>query len=70
MSDPKLSCPKAKYVDEMRIWCTARNAPCGHIYYKQCKGWWALTPSAESCPIRKESGKDEQIPKTAASSRD
>ena len=62
MSNPKLSCPYAEYVAGMQIRCKKRNAPCGHIYFKQCKGWWALSPSAEKCPVRKEKndGKDDE----------
>lgn len=69
MSLPTLDCPYAKYVSGMMIRCEKRGQPCGNVFYKQCKGWWALTPAAAACPIRKEkddNGKDE----TVASGRD
>lgn len=49
-----LSCPHAEYRENMVIYCKKQNAPCGHIYFKACKGWWTLTPSAAKCPLRKE----------------
>lgn len=50
----KLSCPHAEYRSEMRIWCRKRGCPCAHVYYKTCKGWWALSPQAADCPVRRE----------------
>lgn len=49
-----LTCPAAEYREGMVIWCTKAEAPCGHVYYKRCKGWWVLSPSAEQCPKRRE----------------
>lgn len=51
-----LSCPHAVYRDGTQIWCTKLGARCVHVYFKQCKGWWALTPQADSCPLREEEG--------------
>jgi len=48
----KLTCPQARYISEMRIGCRACGDLCAHQYYKSCKGWWALTPMAERCPLR------------------
>lgn len=49
-----LSCPHAHYGERMRLDCKIADAPCGHQYFKACKGWWALTPAAERCPLRKK----------------
>lgn len=48
-----LSCPHASYGPDLRIRCgKADNAPCGHQYYKRCKGWWALLETAARCLLR------------------
>lgn len=49
-----LSCPHASYRSGMRIWCAKTGSWCGNQYFKQCKGWWALTERAALCPIRKK----------------
>lgn len=49
-----LSCPEAEYREGMQIWCKKRGCWCAHVFFKSCKGWWALRPSAEECPVRKE----------------
>ena len=49
-----LTCPKAKYGPDMMIICTHDGQPCAHQYFKSCKGWWALTPGADRCPVRGE----------------
>jgi len=54
-----LSCPHAVYGDEMRIWCKRRGDWCAHVFFKRCKGWWSLTPSAAECPVRKEEDHDD-----------
>ena len=53
----KLSCPYAEYRDGMQIWCTRRACWCGHVYFRTCRGWWALTPEADRCPVRQEGEK-------------
>ena len=50
----KLDCPHAKYGRGMVIYCQADGEPCGHQYFKPCKGWSALSPGAERCTLRKE----------------
>lgn len=49
----KMSCPYAKHDERMRIICTKRGGLCGNQYFRSCKGWWALTVSADACPIRR-----------------
>lgn len=49
-----LSCPHAEYRANMIIFCKKQDAPCGHVFFKTCKGWWALLSTAENCPLRKE----------------
>ena len=53
MKGPKLSCQNAEYRKGMRIYCKAIDDYCGHVYWKACKGWWALSANAERCPMRK-----------------
>lgn len=53
-ADPVLECPAAEYRENMVIWCTKTGTPCGHVFFKTCKGWWALSPSAHKCPLRRE----------------
>lgn len=50
----KLDCPHATYRSGMRIWCEKAGTWCGHVFFKQCKGWWALSKTAPACPLRKE----------------
>ena len=50
----ELSCPHAEYRAGMRIWCKATGQLCAHVFFKSCKGWWALTPQAARCPMREE----------------
>lgn len=51
----KLSCPHAFYGPDQRIRCgKAGDGPCGHQYFKRCKGWWALLDSADRCLLRKK----------------
>lgn len=52
MSRLTLSCPFASYSAGMRIDCSRLDGPCGHQYFKRCKGWWALLPTADRCPVR------------------
>lgn len=47
-----LSCPFARYRADMTIFCSACQDLCGHQYFRACKGWWALSPSADRCPIK------------------
>ena len=49
-----LSCPNAEYRERMIIWCKKTGQPCAHVFFKSCKGWWALHKTADSCPLRKE----------------
>lgn len=49
-----LSCPYAEYRQGMVIWCKKTGTPCAHVFFKTCKGWWALTAQAARCPLRKE----------------
>lgn len=53
MTAPRLECPHARYRSGMRIYCTKCGDYCGHVYWKACKGWWALTANATRCPLRK-----------------
>lgn len=50
----KLECPNAEYVEGMKIHCKAVKGRCAHVYFKACKGWWALTPQAARCPMRED----------------
>lgn len=61
----KLECPNAEYRQGMRIFCKADGGPCGHVYYRMCKGWWALSDGARKC-TRREEGKDGSGHETAA----
>lgn len=57
---PSLSCPHARYIDGMRIYCDAAHGLCGNVFYKQCKGWWSLNPNAARCPLRRiQNGADK-----------
>lgn len=49
-----LECPHAEYRDGMKVYCRKVENWCGNAYFKTCKGWWALTPRAAQCPLRKE----------------
>ena len=49
-----IECPKARYGEGMVIYCDRDDQPCGHQYFKSCKGWFALTDGAKSCPMREE----------------
>lgn len=53
MMDPKLTCPYAQYIQGMKIYCLKACDLCAHAFFKRCKGWWALSPQAENCPLRK-----------------
>jgi len=55
MTVPKLSCPNAVYVSGMKINCKLTGGRCTHVFYKSCKGWWALSPEAKRCPLREGS---------------
>ena len=51
----KLDCPFAKHGDLMRVYCNKQDGKlCLFQYFRNCKGWWANSPSAKQCPIRKE----------------
>ena len=63
---PTLACPYAEYTDGMRIHCKKACAPCGHAFFKRCKGWWALSPQAERCPLRKRSENPSSAAENAA----
>ena len=54
-----LSCPFAFYTEGMRIRCSRNDKYCGHQYFKRCKGWYALSPQAARCPLRKEENHEE-----------
>lgn len=41
----------------MRIWCNRTGGLCVHVYFCQLKGWWALNPNADRCPVREEETK-------------
>ena len=69
MKPDKLTCPNAKYRDEMRIYCEKAEDYCGNAYFLRCKGWWALTEGADRCPLRKERKHGKQNA-TAADHRD
>ena len=62
-----LTCPHARYIEGMRIYCDAANGLCGNVFYKQCKGWWALNENAERCPLRRRDH-DGQTDKAAEGS--
>ena len=50
---PRLTCPNARYVDGMRVYCDKIKGFCGNVFFKACRGWWALNANAARCPIRK-----------------
>lgn len=54
MRTPTLSCPHGRYKNGQIRCEKAGGGPCGHQYFKRCKGWWALMPSADDCLLRKE----------------
>lgn len=47
-----IACPNGEYREGMKIYCTKTDNWCGNQYFKQCKGWWALTDNAQRCPVR------------------
>ena len=49
-----LKCPFAEYGDGMKINCKKTGSRCGNVFFKSCKGWWALRPSAAKCPLRED----------------
>ena len=49
-----LDCPHAYYGGNMIILCRKTGQPCGHVFFKRCKGWWVLTPAAAHCPLRRD----------------
>lgn len=49
-----LNCPHAEYISGMKIKCNKINGLCPHVYFKQCKGWWALSPVAAKCPVKED----------------
>jgi hypothetical protein len=49
-----LNCPHAEYISGMRINCKKIKNLCPHVYFKACKGWWALTPQADRCPVKED----------------
>ena len=55
---PRLTCPHARYISEMRIFCDAANDLCGNVYFKTCKGWWVLSENAARCPLRRKENTD------------
>lgn len=55
-----LTCPQAEYREEMRIYCKKAGGICGHAFFKSCKGWWALTPMADRCPLRRETEEQDR----------
>lgn len=50
----KLDCPHAEHGNMMRVYCKKTGEVCAFQYFKSCKGWWANSPSAANCLIRKE----------------
>ena len=64
---PKLTCPHARYISGMRIFCDAANDLCGNVYFKTCKGWWVLAASADRCPLRRQNGKTDGTAESPAS---
>ena len=50
----RLDCPHAEHRHEMVVYCKKTGEPCGHQFFKSCKGWWVNSPSAAKCPLRKE----------------
>lgn len=54
-----LDCPRARYGEGMVIYCGRDNQPCAHQYFKACKGWYALSAGAASCPAREEKSDGE-----------
>ena len=48
-----LACPHAEHRSGV-VYCKKTGQPCGHQYYKVCKGWWVNSPSAAQCPLRRE----------------
>ena len=65
---PRLTCPHARYISEMRIFCDAANDLCGNVYFKTCKGWWVLTAGADRCPLRRrQNGKADGTAESPAS---
>lgn len=55
-----LSCPHASYDGKMRIMCQKAGNICAHQYFRQCKGWFALTQAADNCPLRKEQSNEKK----------
>ena len=56
-----IDCPHGAYNPQMFIFCEKAGAPCGHQYFKKCKGWSVLTEGAATCPLRGEdNGKNDK----------
>lgn len=51
----KLDCPFAYHGDLMRVYCKKQNGGlCLFQFFKNCKGWWANSPTAAKCVLRSE----------------
>lgn len=55
-----IDCPNGVYAERMQIWCNKADNWCGHQYFKQCKGWWALSPQAKTCTLRRDDNEGSQ----------
>lgn len=49
----RLDCPHGEHRGGV-VYCKKTGEPCGHQYFKSCKGWWVNSPSAAKCPLRRE----------------
>lgn len=48
----KLDCPNAYHGEMMRVFCKKDDGLCPFQFFRNCKGWWVNTPSAEKCKKR------------------
>lgn len=54
MRPAKLTCPQARYDDDMHIQCAKRGEPCAFQRWCNGKGWCVLTDGAADCPARRD----------------
>ena len=69
MKPAKLTCPYARYAEQMSIKCTKTDDLCAHQRYCMSKGWYVLTDQAGNCPARKESEENVTRQNTKASKK-
>ena len=69
MKPAKLTCPYARYGENMVIQCAKTEDACAHQRYCMSKGWYVLTEQAGNCPARKEEDNERKTAKAAKKRR-